>query len=61
MTQLMVMTIIMQVKQVIQTVITVTHLKLMMKIEEKLKEQQEVEELVMHQNDYCTIKMIMRK
>ena len=61
MTQLMVMTMIMQVKQAIQTVITVTHLKLMMKIEEKLKEQQEVEELVMHQNDYCTIKMIMRK
>ena len=57
----MVMTMIMQVKQVIQTVITVTHLKLMMKTEEKLKEQQEVEELVMHQRDYYTIKRTMKK
>ena len=57
----MVMTMIMQVKQVIQTVITVTHLKLMMKTEEKLKEQQEVEEIVMHQNDFYTIKMTMKK
>ena len=61
MTQLMVMTMIMQVKKVIQTVITVTHLKLMMKTEEKLKEQQEVEELAMHQRGYYTIKMTMKK
>ena len=57
----MVMTMIIQVKQVIQTVITVTHLKLMMKIEEKPKEQQEVEELAMHQRGYYTIKMTMKK
>ena len=54
----------MQVNPVMQTVITlmkITHSKQVMKIEEKSKEQPEVEELVMHQNTYYTIKKIMRK